>query len=346
MMDGLSNPTSQLHQNTITTVGVPLQPSDSVSTHTSLGSSVQATSFDAAINQALAPAPVQQNHQGGLAKAQDDRPDEAKGGLNLVQLGQQFDKISQQLGAAVGDLPLNADFNQVFKGNKGQILNELGQVQEGINDLLGSHPNHLHGVVEVKLHTIANQINIEEGFIKQGGVSSAIGVRDVQRDILDIVNNDPKLTAASNRDGQHGFTPLTPLQNPPQPFHDNAAQTQFLIQTDQSLNSLVQQAMKVAHGDSSIDNNQLIQQIRTFDQHVSSFADHQGGVYSARFDNELGKNGTSDTAFTQLIKGLETNSKTLIKATSQTLLANMGDVGGNQVPVDGGSFTFAANAGA
>jgi hypothetical protein len=247
----------------------------------------------------------------------------------------------------VGDLTPGADFNQLFKGNKDQVVQELTQVQQGINNLLDGDPNRFQGVTGVKLHTMANQINIEQSFIKQGGANSAIGVRDVQRDILDIVNGDTRLTNAANRGGQQGFTPLSPLQNPSKPFQDNAAQTQFLNQTNETLNSLVQQSRQFIKGKSTIDGDQLIQQIRTFNQGTSSFADSQGGVYSARFNNELGRNGTNNTAADQLVKGLEGHNKKLVTAASKVLLANIGDVGANQVPNGGGTFAFAAaNAGA
>ena len=246
----------------------------------------------------------------------------------------------------MGDLPLNADFNQVFHGSKQQVQQALTQVQGGLHELLQTHPNQFQGVTGVKLHTIANQISLEQHFISQGGASSAIGVRDVQRDILDIVNGDPKLTAAANQQGQHGFTPLAALQQPPQPLQANASQTQFLRQTDQTLNTLVQEAKQFFHANANPDSSPLIQQIRTFNDQTSHFADSQGGVYSARFDNELGHNGTNFTAADQLIQGLQTHNQKLVTAADKVLLANMGDVGGNQIPVEGGRFAFAATAGA
>lgn len=332
-------------QQTTAGASTPLLPGDPPLTPVaSSGSSVQTTDFAAALNQALAPASAA--HHGGLDRAQDRDPNGRNGGLSLVKLGQQFDTISQQLGAAVGDLPLNADFKQVFTGNQDQVLNALGQVQHGLNDLLDTHPQQFQGVAGVKLHVMANQIELERGFIQQGGVSSALGVRDVQRDILDIVNNDTTLSAAANQKGQHGFTSLTPLQNPPQPFQDNDAQTQFLNQSDQTLNHIVQQISQLRGSDAAQDHQPLVQQIRAFDQTVSQFAGSQGGVYSARFNNELAQHSTNETASHQLIKGLETHNHTLITAAESILLANMGDVGGNQIPVAGGSFPFAANAGA
>jgi hypothetical protein len=345
-MNGFDSTKHPLHQDSAGIANPNHQPSGNFQRNDSIGSSTQAGNFEKDIDQALNPKLADQNPQKGLAKAQDDDPNEGRG-VNLTQIGQQFDKISQQLGAVVGDQPLTADFNQVFTGNKDQILKELNQVQQGINSLVDGNQSHFQGVTGVKLHVIANQINIEENFIRNGGESSAIGVRDVQRDILDIVNNDPKLTTASNQNGQHGFTSLAPLQNPPTPFQDNDAQTQFLNQTNQKLNDLVNQSTQVFKGNSGIDANQLVQQIRSLTQGANNFADSQGGIYSARFDNELGRNGTNNTAADQLAKGIETHNKKLVNAADKVLLANIGDVGANQLPVDGGHFAFAAaNAGA
>ncbi len=350
-MDGFNQTQLHLQHNATGAASALLHPADSGwQQGATIGSSTPTPDFEGAISQANAPTMQQRQHGRGLGAAQDNEPidagdtRDAKGKVvNLTQLGQQFDTISKQLGTAVGDLAPSADFSQVFKGDKAQVLQELGQVETGINTLLNTHPGRFQGVTGVKLHTIANQINIEQDFIQKGGASSAIGVRDVQRDILDIVNNDAKLTAAANRGGQHGFTPLEPLQHPAQPFQTNAAQTQFLNQTNQTLNSLVQQAGKFLNGPPNGDSQQLIQQIRTFDTTVSNFASSQGGVYSARFNNELAQNGTNDTAAAQFIRGLETHDKKLVLGAEKVLLANMGDVGANQIPVNGGSFAFAAN---
>jgi hypothetical protein len=330
------------HQNATGMVDPSLQSADANSQKRgSRGSSMHSTRFDAAMDEALDPSLDRQKPNRSLAKAHDNNPDQGQG-FSLTQLGQQFDQVSQQLGRAVGDLSPTADFNLVFNGNKDQLVQGLAQVQQGLNNLLDGSPGRFHGVTGVKLHTIANQITLEQGFIQQGGASSAIGVRDVHRDILDIVNNDARLTAAANRGGQQGFTSLPPLQNPPTPFQDNAAQTRFLNQTNETLNNLVQQAQQFAKGKSNMDSNQLIQQLQT-----SSFVDSQGGVYSARFNNELGRKGTNNSAADQLIQGLQTQDKKLVKAASQVLLANIGDVGANQIPKGGGTFSFAAaNAGA
>jgi len=76
---------------------LPAAPDLTVSAAT--GSSVQATDLNAALKVSLRPTPGTQQHTPALQKAQDDDPNEGKG-FNLTQLGQQFNTISQQLGAA------------------------------------------------------------------------------------------------------------------------------------------------------------------------------------------------------------------------------------------------------
>ncbi len=291
------------------------------------------------------PAPAQNNQNQAAPAAQNNQNGQGGNALNLVAIGQQFDQVSQQISGVLGDLQPGSDFNQIFTGDKNAVEQNLTMVQQNINDLLTNNPAQTQGTVGDHLRTAANQINLEENFINQGGANSALGVRDIHRDILDIVNNDPTLAAAAKQGGQQGFTPLAPLMNKPQPFQTDGAQTSFLNQTNQDIQNLTQQATNVVNGNG--DKAGLINQLNSFAKNVDQFATSQGGVYSARFNNELALNGTNGTVVNQLVNGLQNNDKAAVQAANMALVANIGDVGTNQVPVGGGMFAFAAaNAGA
>jgi hypothetical protein len=82
----------------------------------------------------------------------------------------------------------------------------------------------------------------------------------------------------------------------------------------------------------------LVQQIQTFETNSNAFDQSQGGLYSARFWNELRSDGTAGTAANALIDGLQTHNTGELNAAVQQLAANSADVAGNNLMADGGSY--------
>ena len=78
--------------------------------------------------------------------------------------------------------------------------------------------------------------------------------------------------------------------------------------------------------------------IQTFETNANSFDQSQGGLYSARFWNELRSDGTAGTAANALIDGLQTHNAGEVNAAAQQLAANASDVAGNNLKADGGSY--------
>src|SRR5260370_10878608 len=82
----------------------------------------------------------------------------------------------------------------------------------------------------------------------------------------------------------------------------------------------------------------LVQQIQTFITNANTFDQSQGGLFSARFWNEFRTDGTSGTAATALIEGLQTQKAGEVAAAVEQLATNSADVGTNNLMADGGSY--------
>ena len=65
----------------------------------------------------------------------------------------------------------------------------------------------------------------------------------------------------------------------------------------------------------------------------------QGGIFEARFDNELlGKDSTVGADVAAMIQGLQTHNAALVTAAAEGFHANAADVSGNNVPLNGGTY--------
>jgi hypothetical protein len=106
-----------------------------------------------------------------------------------------------------------------------------------------------------------------------------------------------------------------------------------------SSNTLGAQAEQlVAHG-SAGEINAFIHTLQGFEQNVQNFDAAQGGIFEARFDNELlGKDSTIGADVAAIIKGLQTHNAALVTAAADGLHANAADVSGNNVPLNGGTY--------
>src|SRR5712671_570523 len=82
----------------------------------------------------------------------------------------------------------------------------------------------------------------------------------------------------------------------------------------------------------------LVEQIQTFITNANTFDQSQGGLFSARFWNEFRTDGTSGTAATALIEGLQTQNAGEVAAAVEQLATNSADVGTNNLMADGGSY--------
>src|SRR5438874_1095 len=216
----------------------------------------------------------------------------------------------------------------------------------GVQQMLSAALPQVNNLTDLHMQVIINQLNEEIASIENANAPTAgtltlgtdlgqfVGraINDIHRDIIDIAQGDAGVQALFNP------TPLPALNTPPAPFHDSADQTAFVTQWIQDSNHLGQMAQTIANNGFQGDVAGLVQQIQTFNTNSNAFDQSQGGLFSARFWNEFRTDGTSGTAATALIEGLQTHNAGEVAAAVEQLATNSADVGTNNLMADGGSY--------
>src|SRR5881394_2391400 len=216
----------------------------------------------------------------------------------------------------------------------------------GVQQMLSAADPQINNLTDLHTHVIINQLNEEIASIENANAPTTgtltlgtdlgqfVGrsINDIHRDIIDIAQGDAGVQAIFNP------TPLPDLATSPVPFHDNAEQTAFLTQFIQDSSHLGQMATTIANDGFEGDVAGLLQQIETFATNASAFEQSQGGLYSARFWNELRSDGTAGTAANALIEGLQTHNAGEVKAAAEQLATNASDLATNNVTADGGTY--------
>src|SRR5437868_4291745 len=216
----------------------------------------------------------------------------------------------------------------------------------GVQQMLSAADPQINNLSDLHTHIIINQLNEEIASIENANAPTAgtltlgtdlgqfVGraINDIHRDIIDIAQGDAGVQALFNP------TPLPALNTPPAPFHDSADQTATLTQFIQDSNHLGQAATTIENNGFTGDIAGLVQQIQTFETNANAFDQAQGGLFSARFWNELRADGTAGTAANALIEGLQTQNAGEVNAAVQQLAANSADLGANNLMADGGSY--------
>src|SRR6516164_67145 len=215
----------------------------------------------------------------------------------------------------------------------------------GVQQMLSAADPQINNLTDLHTHVIINQLNEEIASVENANspagtlvlgtdLGQFVGrsINDIHRDIIDIAQGDQGVQALFNP------TPLPSLNSPPAPFHDNTTQTDFLTQFIQDSNHLGQAAITIENNGFTGNIAGLVQQIQTFETNANAFDQSQGGLYSARFWNELRSDGTAGTAANALIEGLQTQNAGEVNAAVTQLAANASDVGGNNLKADGSTY--------
>jgi hypothetical protein len=215
-------------------------------------------------------------------------------------------------------------------------------VHDGLLTLMKDHPEMFGGATGIHASTIVDQINLQlANFDHQYGfnVDAARATNDNLLDITDIVAGDPNLANMASANGVTGWTPAPATNVVPTPYQDNAAQTNFWADFIASGNTLGAKAEQLVAAGNSHDIHAFIHTLQGFEKNVTNFDAAQGGIFEARFDNELlGKNSTVGADVTAMIKGLQTDNAALVTAAADGFHANAADVSGNNVPLNGGTY--------
>ncbi|MGA7329431.1 MAG: hypothetical protein WBX25_34355 [Rhodomicrobium sp.] len=283
------------------------------------------------------------------------------GGASLAQIGTVFNAAAS---LAVGGLnhanlpEFNTDMKAVATGLTNLINNptQLAAVEAG------EAPQDA-ALTTVHLDTLLNQANQQVNSFDQlyhsNPNTAARSTNDNVLDMIDIVQGDANLNTAAGGNGTPaatgGFAEMPAyLTGTIQHFQDNQAQTNFWAQFLSEANTINGQLQNVAAGNNATpaELQSLTTEIQNYQQFGSSFSQSQGGIFGARFNNEL-NGGTLLADTSNAVHGLQgiANGDTgaalaadqaQILAAGQGFTADAQDVSGNNVPVGGGTFVGTA----
>lgn len=241
-------------------------------------------------------------------------------------------------------LTLDPNTNRVVGVGADQVDKIVSDLT-GVQQQLSAADPAINNLSDLHTHIIINQLNEELASVQNANsptgtpilgtnLGQFVGrsIDDIHRDIVDIAQGDTGVQALFNP------TPLAAPNPPSTPFQDNADQTAFLTKFIQDSNHLGQEAVAMANNGFHGDIANLTQRIQTFENDANSFDQSQGGLYSARFWNELRSDGTAGTASNALVEGLQNHNMGEIDAAAQQLSTNAADVAGNNVRMGGGSY--------
>jgi len=272
--------------------------------------------------------------------------DLAVGGLNSTNLGQ-FDADMKAIAAGLTNLVNNPTALNAI---------EFGEV--------GTDP----ALTTIHLQTVLNQINLQiDDFDAKYATDPNVAARstnDNLLDIIDIVQNDTALNTAAGGHGNPGtvggFAEFPAYLNGADgpnahggtitQFQDDQAQTNFWAKFIAEANVINNQLDNVAAGNNTTagELQALITEIQNYNSFGAAFDHSQGGVFGARFDNEL-LGGTLLTDTNAAVQGLQgimggdtgaalAADQAQIQAAGMGFVADANDVSGNNIPLGGGSY--------
>jgi hypothetical protein len=245
-----------------------------------------------------------------------------------------------EIGTIFNDLA-NISLGGFNAANSAQATADTNAIVTDMQALMAANPLLFGGLTGIHADTVVRQLQLENTYIAQAGVTPDAGraSNDNLLDIIDIVQGDTNLANMANQGGVSGFTPFGDALNPTPRFVDNDAQTNFWANFIAQSNSLGQRGIAAVDAHDACAITTLISDLHTFQNNVTNFDAAQGGIFEARFDNELlGNTSTLGAEVAGMIKGLQTGNAALVAAAAEEMHANSADVGGNNVPVTGGAY--------
>ncbi len=282
-------------------------------------------------------------------------------GATLGQIGSVFNAATD---LAVGGLDHSnlAQFNGDMKAIATGLTNLLSN-QTALSAIEAGEAPTDAALTTIHLQTVLDQINIQTNSFDHEYASNpnvaARATNDNLLDIIDIVQGDAALNTAAGGNGNPGTTggfaemPAY-LEGTITHYQDNQAQTNFWAQFLAEGNVINNQLDNVAAGNNATpaEISPLITEIQDYNKFGASFAASQGGVFGARFDNEL-QGGTLLADSTAVVHGLQgiANGDTgaalaadqaQIQAAGQGFVADANDVSGNNIPLGGGTYVGTA----
>ena len=284
-------------------------------------------------------------------------------GATLAQIGAVFNAAAD---LAVGGL------NQT---NLTQFNADMQAVATGLNNLLGNpaavsaieqaagETGAAAALTTIHLDTVQNQINQQINlFDTEYATNPNVAARstnDNLLDIIDIIQGDAALNTAAGGNGNPGtvggFAEMPAyLSGTITRFQDDQAQTNFWAQFVAEANTINNQLTNVAAGNNMTTGElqALITEIQNYNEFGTTFSQSQGGIFAARFANEL-QGGTLLADTNNAVHGLQgilngdtgdalAADQAQITAAGQGFVADAMDVSGNNIPLGGGTYVGTA----
>jgi hypothetical protein len=248
---------------------------------------------------------------------------------NLADIGAIFNDAANHILGGV-----NAD-------NIGLLTDDFTTMVSDMQGLMASNPALFGGLTGVHAETVVRQLELEQTYLSQAGVNPDAGraSNDNLLDIIDIVQGDTNLANMASQGGVHGFTAFGDALAPTPAYVDNAAQTSFWANFIAQSNSLGQQSIQAVDAHDAAAIATLTADLQGFQKAVTDFDAAQGGIFQARFDNELlGNTSTLGAEVSKMLEGLQTGNAALVAAAADEMHANATDVGSNNTPTNGGAY--------
>jgi len=172
-----------------------------------------------------------------------------------------------------------------------------------------------------------------------GNVDIGRALNDDFLDIIDIAAGDTNLANMAQQNGLNGWSQFGDFLNPTPAYKDNQAQTDFWAMFIAKSNALGQAAISAVNAGDMSAMAKITADLMTFKKDVTDFDAAQGGIFQARFDNELlGDQSTLGAEIAKILEGFQTGNKALVAAAADQMHQNAADVGGNNIPVNGGAY--------
>ncbi|MCW5703000.1 MAG: hypothetical protein KIT82_10485 [Bradyrhizobium sp.] len=247
---------------------------------------------------------------------------------NLAEIGAIFNDAASRILGGVND------------DNKQILIDDMNAVITGMRDLMQSQPMLFGGLTGIHADTVMRQAQLEIDYINQAGINPDAGraSNDNILDMIDIIQGDTNLANMASQGGVSGFSMFPDALNPTPRYQDNDAQTNFWANFIADGNTLGQRAIELVGSDDTDAIQALINDLQIFEKNASDFDLAQGGIFEARFDNELTPNSTLGAEVEAMIRGLTTENAALVAAAASVIHDNAADVAGNNIPITGGEF--------
>jgi hypothetical protein len=265
---------------------------------------------------------------------------------------------------------INAASGGINAANLGEITADFTAVQQGLTNILNNktmlatiekgETANAAALTTIHIETMLNQINLQlhkyDGMEAAGTATGLRGTADNLLDIIDIAQNDAAINVASGGNGNAGHVggfaeDPGGLTGTVTKFQDNQVQTNFWAAFLSEANTINAQLTAIQNGKAAA-TTALITQIQNYQHFGAGFDATQGGIFQARFDNEL-NNGTLEADSANAIKGLTgilnhdagaalAADMAMLNAAGVGFVADAKDVSGNNIAIGGATYVGTA----